>query len=64
MKAFYATAEKVLQKQCGNLVVKSVIKEEQLIIDRDSVERAIAEYFEDVYGGKDRAADSKEDLTL
>ena len=45
-------------------MVKSVIKEDQLITDRDSVERAIAEYFEDVYGGKDRAADSEEDLTL
>ena len=33
-------------------MVKSVIKEEQLITDRDSVERAIAEYFEDVYGGR------------
>ena len=64
MKAFYATAEKVLQIQCGNPVVKSVIKEEQLITDRDSVEQAIAEYFEDVYGGKDREADSEEDLTL
>ena len=64
MKAFYATAEKVLQIQCGNPVVKSVIKEEQLITDRDSVEQAIAEYFEDVYGGKDREVDSEEDLTL
>ena len=64
MKAFYATAEKVLQIQCGNPVVKSVIKEEQLITDRDSVEQAIAEYFEDVYGGKDRTVDSEEDLTL
>ena len=64
MKAFYATAEKVLQIQCGNPVVKSVIKEEQLITDRDSVEQAIAEYFEDVYGGIYREVDSEEDLTL
>ena len=51
MEAFYATAEneKVLQIQCRNPVVKSIIKKEQLITDRDSVKRAIAEYFEDVY---------------
>ena len=64
MKVFYAAAEKVLKIKCGNPVVKSVIKDEQLITDRNSVERAIAEYFEDVYGGKDHAADSEEDLTL
>ena len=45
-------------------MVKSVIKEEQLITDRDSVEQEIAEYFEDIYGGKDRTVDSEEDLTL
>ena len=45
MKAFYATAEKVLQIQCGNPVVRSVIKEEQLITERDHVDQAIAEYF-------------------
>ena len=45
-------------------MVKSVIKEEQLITDRDSVEQVISGYFEDVYGGKDREADSEEDLTL
>ena len=64
MKAFYATAEKVLQIQCRNPVDKSVIKEEQLITDKDSVEQAIAEYFEEVYGGTDRTVDSEEDLTL
>ena len=45
MKAFYATAEKVLQIKCGNPVVRSVIKEEQLISERDQVDAAIAEYF-------------------
>ena len=59
LKAFYATADKVLQIQCGNPVVNSVIKEEQLITDRDSVERAIAEYFENVYGGKDQGPRSR-----
>ena len=34
MKAFYATAEKVLQIQCGNPVVRAVIKEDQLISER------------------------------
>jgi hypothetical protein len=38
MKAFYATAEKVLQIQCGNPVVKSIIKDEQLITERDQVD--------------------------
>ena len=38
MKAFYATAEKVLKIQCGNPVVRSVVKEEQLISERDHVE--------------------------
>ena len=45
MKAFYATAEKVLQIQCGNPVVRAVIKEDQLISEKDLVEQAIAEYF-------------------
>ena len=31
MKAFYATAERVMRVQCGNLVVRSVIKDDQLI---------------------------------
>ena len=35
MKAFYATAEKVLQIQCGNPVVRAVIKEDQLISEKD-----------------------------
>ena len=38
MKAFYATAEKVLKIQCGNPVVRSVVKEDQLISKRDHVE--------------------------
>ena len=42
MKAFYATAEKVLQINCGNLVVRSVIKDEQLISERDQVDSIIA----------------------
>ena len=35
LKAFYATAEKVLRVQSGNPVVRSVIEYEQLISDRD-----------------------------
>ena len=53
MKAFYATAEKVLRVQCGNPVVRSVIVNDQLISDRDQVDAAIAEYFQGVYGGVD-----------
>ena len=45
MKAFYATAEKVLRIQCGNPVVRSVVKEDQLISERDHVDQAIAEFF-------------------
>ena len=45
MKAFYATAEKVLKIQCGNPVDRSVVKEDQLITKRDHVDQAIAEYF-------------------
>jgi hypothetical protein len=45
MKAFYATAEKVMRVQCGNPVVRSVIVNDQLISDRDKVDEAIAEYF-------------------
>ena len=35
LKAFYATVEKVLRVECGNPVVRSVIKEDQLNSDRD-----------------------------
>ena len=45
MKAFYATAEKVMRVQCGNPVVRSVIVKDQLISERDKVDEAIAEYF-------------------
>jgi hypothetical protein len=45
MKSIYATAERVLQIQCGNPVVRSVVKGDQLISERDQVDQAIAEYF-------------------
>ena len=45
IKKFYATSEKVLRVESGNPVVKSVIKEDQLISEKDQVEQAIAEYF-------------------
>ena len=64
MKAFYATAEKVLRVQCGNPVVRSVIVGDQLISDRDQVDAAIAEYFQGVYGGGDHQADTEEDLAM
>ena len=37
--------------ESGNPVVRSVIKDEQLISEKDQVEQAIAEYFQEVYGG-------------
>ena len=45
MKEFYATAEKVLRVESGNPVVKSVIKDDQLISEKDQVEQSIADYF-------------------
>jgi hypothetical protein len=38
LKAFYATAEKILRVECGNPIVRSVIVGEQLISDRDQVD--------------------------
>ena len=64
MKAFYATAEKVLRVQCGNPVVRSVIVDDQLISDRDQVDAAIAEYFQEVYGGGDHEVDTEADLSM
>ena len=45
-------------------MVRAVIKEDQLISEKDSVEQAIAEYFQDVFGGSDQQADTEEDLVL
>jgi len=52
MKEFYATAEKVLRVESGNPVMRSVIKDEQLISEKDQVDQAIADYFQEVYGVK------------
>ena len=64
LKAFYATAEKVLRVECGNPVVRSVIVEDQLISDRDQVDKAIAEYFQGVYGREDLEAETDGDLLM
>jgi len=64
MKAFYATAEKVMRVQCGNPVVRSVIKEDQLISERDQVDAAIAEYFQGVYGSEDLPEETDEDRMM
>jgi hypothetical protein len=64
MKAFYVTAEKVMRVQCGNPVVRSVIKEDQLISERDQVDAAIAEYFQGVYGSEDLPEETDEDRTM
>ena len=45
-------------------MVRSVIKEDQLISEKDSVEQAIADYFQEVYGGSDQQADTEEDLVM
>ena len=63
MKAFYATAERVMRVQCGNPVVRSVIADDQLISERDQVDAAIAEYFQGVYGTEDLEAETDEDRT-
>ena len=52
LKAFYATAERVLGVECGNPVVRSVIVDIQLISDRDQVDQAIVEYFEASTAGR------------
>ena len=64
MKAFYATAEKVMRVQCGNPVVRSVIVGDQLISERDQVDAAIAEYFQEVYGSEDLEVETDEDRTM
>ena len=50
--------------QSGNPVVRSVIVGEQLISERDQVDAAIAEYFQEVYGGGDHQADTEEDIAM
>ena len=47
-----------------NPVVKSVIKDEQVISERDQFEQAIAEYFQEVYSGEDRQMETDADLLL
>ena len=37
--------------ESGNPVVKSVIVGDQLISEKDQVEQAITDYFQEVYGG-------------
>ena len=64
MKAFYATAEKVMRVQCRNPVVRSVVKEEQLISERDQLDAAIAEYFQAVYVSEDQHFDTDEDIMM
>ena len=44
--------------QCGNPAVRLVIKEDQLISERDQVDAAIAEYFQAVYGSEDQQIDT------
>jgi hypothetical protein len=50
--------------ESGNPVVRSVIKDEQLISEKDQVEQAIADFFQEVYGGQGRLADSDADMLL
>ena len=50
--------------ESGNPVVRSVIKEEQLICEKDQVEQAISDYFQELYGGEDRQMDDGADLLL
>ena len=64
IKEFYATAEKVLRVESGNPVVKSVIKKDQLISERDQVDQAIADYFQEVYGRDEPMADSDADILM
>ena len=54
----------MLRVESGNPVVKSMIKDEKLISERDQVEQAIAEYFQEVYSGEDRHMEANADLLL
>ena len=54
----------MLRVESGNPVVRSVIKDEQLISEKDQVEQAIADYFQEVYGGEDHQMDDGADLAL
>ena len=64
MKAFYSTSEWVLRVKCGNPVVRSLIVGEELVTDRDQVEKHIAQYFEGVYRDESRADGSDRQLAL
>ena len=50
--------------ESGNPVVKFVIKEDQLISERDQVDQAIADYFQEVYGRDEPMADSDADILM
>ena len=50
--------------ESGNPVVKSVIKEDQLISERDQVEQAIAEYFQEVYRRDERMAEKAAEIDM
>ena len=45
-------------------MVRSVIKEDKLISERDQVDAGIAEYFQGVYGSEDQEAETAEDRTM
>ena len=44
--------------------MKSIIKDEQLISERDQVDQEIAGYFQEVYAGDGQNFESDEDLAL
>ena len=44
--------------------VRSVIKGDQLISERDQVDAAIAEYFQGVYGSEDLPEETEEDRMM
>ena len=50
--------------ESGNPVVKSVIVGDQLISERDQVDQAIADYFQDVYGRDEPMADSAAEIDM
>ena len=54
----------MLRVESGNPVVRSVIVEDQLISDRDQVDQAIAEYFQEVYTSDGLQVDSDADIVM
>ena len=58
MKGFYKTAERVLRVKAANHIVMKITTDmDEVIDDKDDVDRHINEYFEAIYKAPDKWAD-------